>query len=167
MLLFFCLSAWRWKGLYLYLGGRVLIKSVMNTIPTYMMSLFPIPKIVERKINPLAKIKWVWVKNLSLHIACPSQKWLWRRFIAEKYGLLNHWTTVCWKPSQGYGLSLIPTCPSNWEIVCKKISGMNTGKGEDSLKALSQIYISYAYKEMSLSLRCGPHKDGTKSPEGL
>lgn len=55
MLLFFCLSAWRWKGLYLYLGGRVLIKSVMNTIPTYMMSLFPIPKIVERKINPLAK----------------------------------------------------------------------------------------------------------------
>lgn len=34
----------RWKGQYLSLGGRVtFINSVLDAMPTYMMSLFPIP----------------------------------------------------------------------------------------------------------------------------
>lgn len=38
-----------WKSQYLSLGGRLtLIKSVVDGIPTYMMSLFPIPKSIER-----------------------------------------------------------------------------------------------------------------------
>lgn len=34
----------RWKSQYLSLGGRLtLINSVLDALPTYMMSLFPIP----------------------------------------------------------------------------------------------------------------------------
>ena len=39
----------RWKSQYLYLRGRLIhINSVMDSLPTYMMSLFPIPtKVVK------------------------------------------------------------------------------------------------------------------------
>ena len=42
----------RWKRQYLSMGGRLtLIKSVMDALPTYMMSLLPIPGNIEKKIN--------------------------------------------------------------------------------------------------------------------
>jgi len=95
----------RWKSQYLSLGGRVtLIKSVLDGLPTYMMSLFPIPKNIEKKINRLRRpflwqgnkekrgynlVKWdtltlsrnqggLGLKNLSLQNSCLLQKWLWR-----------------------------------------------------------------------------------------
>jgi hypothetical protein len=45
-----------WKRLYLSKGGRVmLIKCTLSNLPTYMMSLFPIPAHVAKRIK---KIQW-------------------------------------------------------------------------------------------------------------
>ncbi|WMV13356.1 hypothetical protein MTR67_006741 [Solanum verrucosum] len=44
----------RWKSQYLSLGGRLtLVKSVLDALPSYMMSLFPIPKNIVKKIDQL------------------------------------------------------------------------------------------------------------------
>ena len=44
-----------WKRLYLFKGGRVtLIKSTLSNLPTYFLSLFPIPAAVA---NRIAKIQ--------------------------------------------------------------------------------------------------------------
>ncbi|KAG5576276.1 hypothetical protein H5410_056410 [Solanum commersonii] len=110
----------RWKSQYLSLGGRLtLIESGMDALPIYMMSLFPIPKSIEKKINMLRRsflwqgskekrgynlVKWdtltlnknhggLGIKNLNIQNESLMQKALWRRFIAEKYGLLNLWST--------------------------------------------------------------------------
>lgn len=53
----------RWKSQYLFLGRRLkLIKSVLDGLPTYMMSLFPIPKSIEKKINQLRR-SFIWQGN--------------------------------------------------------------------------------------------------------
>jgi hypothetical protein len=45
-----------WKKMYLSKGGRVtLIKSTLSNLPTYMLSLFPIPALVAKRIE---KIQW-------------------------------------------------------------------------------------------------------------
>ena len=45
-----------WKRLYLSKGGRVtLIKSTLSNLPTYFLSLFPIPAIVANRIE---KLQW-------------------------------------------------------------------------------------------------------------
>ena len=43
-----------WKSLYLSKGGRVtLIKSTLSNLPTYFLSLFPIPASVAKRIKKL------------------------------------------------------------------------------------------------------------------
>ena len=43
-----------WKSLYLSKGGRVtLIKSTLSNLPTYFLSLFPIPASVAKRIEKL------------------------------------------------------------------------------------------------------------------
>jgi hypothetical protein len=43
-----------WKRLYLSKGGRViLIKSTFSNMPTYMLSLFPIPANVAKHIEKI------------------------------------------------------------------------------------------------------------------
>ena len=43
-----------WKHLYLSKGGRVtLIKSTLSNLPTYFLSLFPIPTAVANRIEKL------------------------------------------------------------------------------------------------------------------
>jgi hypothetical protein len=43
-----------WKGIYLSKGGRViLIKSTLSNLPTYFLSLFPIPPSVAHCIEKL------------------------------------------------------------------------------------------------------------------
>ena len=43
-----------WKHLYLSKGGRVtLIKSTLSNLPTYFLSLFPIPAAVANRIEKL------------------------------------------------------------------------------------------------------------------
>ncbi|WMV37015.1 hypothetical protein MTR67_030400 [Solanum verrucosum] len=53
----------RWKGQYLSLGGRVtLINSVLDAMPTYMMSLFPIPVGVTDRLDRIRR-KFLWQGN--------------------------------------------------------------------------------------------------------
>jgi hypothetical protein len=45
-----------WKRLYLSKGARVtLIKSTLSNLPTYMLSLFPIPTYVAKRIEKIQR----------------------------------------------------------------------------------------------------------------
>ena len=45
-----------WKRLYLSKGGRVtLIKSTLSSLPTYLLSLFPIPMSVAHRLEKLQR----------------------------------------------------------------------------------------------------------------
>ena len=50
----------RWKRLYLTKGGKLtLIKSTLSNLPTYYMSLFPIPMSVAKRIEKLQR-EFLW-----------------------------------------------------------------------------------------------------------
>lgn len=110
----------RWKNNYLSLGGRVtLVNSVLDSLPTYMMSIFPLPVSVEKKIDALTRdfiwhgnkekrgyhlVKWktlttskkeggLGIRNLRQHNKSLLMKWLWR-FPLEEHAL---WRKVMWK----------------------------------------------------------------------
>ena len=52
-----------WKANYLSLGGRVtLINSVLDALPTYVMSLFPLPAKVEERLDKLRR-DFLWSGN--------------------------------------------------------------------------------------------------------
>ena len=52
-----------WKTNYLSLGGRVtLINSVLDALPTYVMSLFPLPTNVEERLDKLRR-DFLWSGN--------------------------------------------------------------------------------------------------------
>jgi len=52
-----------WKAQYLSLGGRlILINSVLDSLPTYVMSLFPIPGKVVENLDKLRR-KFLWQGN--------------------------------------------------------------------------------------------------------
>lgn len=52
-----------WKMQYLSLGGRItLINSVLDSIPTYFLSLFPIPEKVQRRLDQLRR-DFLWEGN--------------------------------------------------------------------------------------------------------
>ena len=46
----------RWKSQYISFGGRVtLINSVLDALPTYMMSIFPIPNGVIQRLDKIRR----------------------------------------------------------------------------------------------------------------
>lgn len=52
-----------WKANYLSLGGRVtLINSVLDALPTYVTSLFPLPAKVEERLDKLRR-DFLWLGN--------------------------------------------------------------------------------------------------------
>ncbi|WMV24199.1 hypothetical protein MTR67_017584 [Solanum verrucosum] len=95
----------RWKAQCLSLGGRlILINSVLDSLPTYVMSLFPIPVKVVKKLDKLRRnflwksnkegkgynlVNWknvllskerggLGIRNLRLQNESLLMKWLWR-----------------------------------------------------------------------------------------
>ena len=77
-----------WKCLYLSKGGRVtLIKSTLSNLPTYFLSLFPIPAAVANRIEKL------------------QRNFLWGGIGDEpKFHLVN-WATIC-SPVASGGLGI-------------------------------------------------------------
>ncbi|KAG5577611.1 hypothetical protein H5410_057745 [Solanum commersonii] len=103
-----------WRSQYLSLGGRLtLINSVLDAMPTYMMSLFPLPGNVLEKLDSIRRnflwqgngegekkyhlVKWevvtnskkeggMGIKNLKVQNQSLLLKWLWR-FVSGEQGL--------------------------------------------------------------------------------
>ncbi|WMV44670.1 hypothetical protein MTR67_038055 [Solanum verrucosum] len=103
-----------WRSQYLSLGGRVtLINSVLDAMPTYMMSLFPIHGKIIKKLDAIRRnflwqgngegekkhhlVKWevvitskkeggLGIKNLKAQNKSLLLKWLWR-LAADEQGL--------------------------------------------------------------------------------
>jgi hypothetical protein len=77
-----------WKRLYLSKGGRVtLIKSTLSSLPTYLLSLFPMPASVVNRIEKL------------------QRDFLWGGLGDEKRFHLLRWDKVC-LPIQNGGLAI-------------------------------------------------------------
>ena len=101
----------RWKRQYLSLGGRLtLINSVLDSLPTYMMSLFPIPAKIISRLDRIRKkflwqrnkdrksyhlVKWesliidnfggLGIKNLDTHRKALRMKWLWKYAMIKRH----------------------------------------------------------------------------------
>ena len=70
--------------MYLSNGGKVtLIKSTLSNLPTYFLSIFPIPAVVA---NHIEKVQW---------------NFLWGGLGDEPKFHLVRWTTVCTPPLSG------------------------------------------------------------------
>lgn len=100
-----------WKSQYLSLGGRlILINSVLDAMPTYMMSLFPMHASVVKRLDVLRKnfmwqgnneknkihlVRWdilttskkeggMGIRNLKIQNQGLMMKWLWRFSTTEQ-----------------------------------------------------------------------------------
>jgi hypothetical protein len=89
-------SKFSWKRLYLSKGGRVtLIKSSLSNLPTYLLSLFPIPYSLQFLWGGIGEefkfhlVNWskvcspisnggLGIRNLRIFNKALLGKWLWR-----------------------------------------------------------------------------------------
>ncbi|WMV09233.1 hypothetical protein MTR67_002618 [Solanum verrucosum] len=86
-----------WKSQYLSLGGRLtLINAVLDALPTYMLSLFPIPPGVIQRLDK-------------------APQTLWSRVIKSKYGEEDNWVSK--EVNTPYGISLWRTIRRYWPFL--------------------------------------------------
>ena len=90
-----------WQGRFLSYGGKLaLIRESLSNVPFYMMSLFELPKGVEKKMDVIRK-RLLWNGNDN----------------ENKYHLVN-WETVCQPTDQG-GLGVVDLRVMNISLLCK------------------------------------------------
>ncbi|WMV40904.1 hypothetical protein MTR67_034289 [Solanum verrucosum] len=135
-----------WKSPYLSSGGRVtLINSVLDAMPTYMMSLFPMPGKIIQRLDTIRR-NFVWqerglrIKNLKAHNKSLLLKWLWRLAtddqslwkdtIFARYGKEGSWTTK--EVNTPYGVGLWRTIRNQWPGIWSN-SVINVGNGRKTL----------------------------------
>lgn len=99
-----------WKGRFLSLGGRlVLLNSCLSNVPAYMLSLFPIPRGVLKRIDFFrARLLWQEEENV-------------------KYHLVN-WPVICQPRDQG-GLGVTDISIKNICVLCKWLWKLETSDG--------------------------------------
>ncbi|KAG5594579.1 hypothetical protein H5410_035811 [Solanum commersonii] len=115
----------RWKSQYLSMGGRLtLINYVLDALPTYMMSLFPIPPGIINRLDSIRR-KFLWqgnkdrfeglgIKNLKNQSKALRMIWLWEysnenrslwvRVLKAKYEENDNWMIK--EVTTPYGVSL-------------------------------------------------------------
>nr|XP_009800410.1 PREDICTED: uncharacterized protein LOC104246308 [Nicotiana sylvestris]XP_016445624.1 PREDICTED: uncharacterized protein LOC107770805 [Nicotiana tabacum] len=145
----------RWKTQYLSMGGRlVLINSVLDSIPTYMMSLFPIPGGIIQRLDKLRRsflwqgnkekkvfhlVKWksiivmkrqggLGIKNLKNQRKTLKMKWLWR----YSQELQTLWSKVI---KAKYGEE------NNWELYPDMF-----GLAQDQQKTVAETWSSQGWE---------------------
>lgn len=97
-----------WKGRFLSLGGRlVLLNSCLSNVPSYMLSLFPIPRGVLKRID-FFRTRLLWQEEENV----------------KKYHLVN-WPVICQPRDQG-GLGVTDISIKNICLLCKWLWKLET-----------------------------------------
>jgi hypothetical protein len=131
-----------WKRIYLSKGGRVtLIRSTLSNLPTYFLSLFPIPADVANRIEKIQRnflwgtteevakihlVKWdmvcspyshggLAIKNLRRFNEALLGKWLWR-FGVEREAFWRKIIMVKYGSLEGGWVSKVPSDKSYEEL---------------------------------------------------
>jgi hypothetical protein len=126
-----------WKRIYLSKGGRLtLIKSTLSNLPTYFLSLFPIPASVAKRIEQIQRnflwgssaeegkfhlVKWeqvcspysnggLAIRNIRQFNEALLGKWLWR-FGVEKEALWRQVIVEKYGSMEGGWMSKVPIGP--------------------------------------------------------
>ncbi|CAN4089863.1 unnamed protein product [Withania somnifera] len=134
----------RWKSQYLSLGGRLtLIRSVMDALQNLYAVINKLRRTFlwqgNKETSGYNLVKWeevrrskvqggLGIKKLGNHNTCLLRRWLWRfcnedlalwrRFIAQKYGL-NNWTTE--EVTGTFGCSVWKTVTRMWQDFSAKV----------------------------------------------
>ena len=146
-----------WKRIYLSKGGRLmLLKSTFSSLPTYHLSLFPIPVSVAKRIECLQRnflwggmgekhkhhlVAWLGFRQLIPFNRALLGKWLWRFGIEEthlwrqvlvaKYGVDNGgWITK--RPRGPHGCSVWKLVRMGWDGFSSNV-GFDVGLGNQVL----------------------------------
>ncbi|GJU38152.1 RNA-directed DNA polymerase, eukaryota, reverse transcriptase zinc-binding domain protein [Tanacetum coccineum] len=111
-----------WKANMLSIGGRLtLVKSVLENLPIYFLSLFRAPASVIKKMKSI-RMRFFWEVLVSLTKKYESllRKWKMERFLSEPHALWNK----CIKTINGYnggfdsGLGS-GSCPGVWDNIIR------------------------------------------------
>ncbi|KAG5590502.1 hypothetical protein H5410_041016 [Solanum commersonii] len=157
----------------------------MDGQPTYMMSLFPLPVNIEKKFNKARRV-FLWqgnkekkgynlgslgIKKLRAHNESLLKKWLWRfcceemalwrRFISQKYGLLNSW--IIEEVTSTLGCSVWKTIRRLWlsfsnNMKYKRFCGEDMALWRGFISQKYELLNSWITEEVTGTLRCSVWK---------
>ncbi|XP_059277663.1 uncharacterized protein LOC132031768 [Lycium ferocissimum] len=100
-----------WKSQYLSLGGRLtMVNSVLDALPSYMMSIFPIPVNGNEDKKKFHLVKWEELTRKHM---------LWKEVITAKYGLEDKWMTNM--VNTPYGCTVWRAIRNHWPIMLARI----------------------------------------------